>query len=263
MIETERGDALPAPWTALLLAGSRPGRDVLAEHFGAEAKALIPVAGEPMVARVARVLLSVPEVGAVRVIGPSALDAVLPRDVRVERRDANGSIAGALRDTLAEARAPLPLLVTTADHPLLSADTLRAFLRGAAGADLGVGAVERRTVLRRFPGTRRTWLRFRGGAYTGANLFAVTSARALPAIELWAGVEQERKSARRLVRALGPGFLALAALRLLSAEGAVRRAGRRLSVDARAVILDDALAAVDVDSMADHELVSAVLEGRG
>lgn len=246
----------------MLLAGSRPGRDLMAERFGAPVKALIPVAGEPMGARVARILLSMPEVGRVRVIGPAALDAVLPKDARLVRRDANGSIAQALRDALAEARPPLPLFVTTADHPLLSPDTARAFLAGATGADVAVGGVERRDVLRRFPGTRRTWLRFRGGAYTGANLFAVTSARALPAIELWAGVEQERKSGLKLVRALGPGFLLAAVLRLLTAEGAVRRAGRRLGVDARAVILSDPLAAVDVDNAADHALVTAVLEGR-
>jgi len=32
-------------YTAVVLAGSRPGRDALAEGFGAVLKALIPVAG--------------------------------------------------------------------------------------------------------------------------------------------------------------------------------------------------------------------------
>jgi len=265
--EPERGEPdrplAAAPWTALLLAGSRPGRDLMAEQFGVAVKALIPVAGAPMVARVARVLLAVPEIGRVRVIGPAALDTVLPKDARLLRHEADGSIAQCLRQVLAEQAPPLPLVVTTADHPLLSAETLRDFLQGARTADLSVAGVERADVLRRFGDTRRTWLRFRGGAYTGANLFAVTSRRALPAIEMWARVEQQRKSGLKLVRALGPGFLLAAAFRLLTAEGALRRAGARLGLDARAVILRDPLAAVDVDSAADHALVSAVLEGRG
>ena len=36
-------------YTALLLAGSRPGGDPFAERYGAEMKALIPIQGEPMV----------------------------------------------------------------------------------------------------------------------------------------------------------------------------------------------------------------------
>ena len=38
-------------WTAILLAGSRPGRDRFAARYGAELKALIPIAGEPMLLR--------------------------------------------------------------------------------------------------------------------------------------------------------------------------------------------------------------------
>ena len=38
-------------YTALLLAGSRPGGDPFAARYGASMKALIPIAGEPMVLR--------------------------------------------------------------------------------------------------------------------------------------------------------------------------------------------------------------------
>ena len=45
-------------YTAILLAGSRPGRDHFAEQFGTDMKALIAVAGEPMVRRPVRALLA-------------------------------------------------------------------------------------------------------------------------------------------------------------------------------------------------------------
>ena len=45
-------------YTAIVLAGSRPGRDAFAEQFGTDLKALIPVAGEPMVRRPVRALLA-------------------------------------------------------------------------------------------------------------------------------------------------------------------------------------------------------------
>ena len=49
-------------WTALLLAGERPGGDPFARRQGAAAKALIPLAGVPMVARVAETLLASPAI---------------------------------------------------------------------------------------------------------------------------------------------------------------------------------------------------------
>ena len=66
------------------------------------------------------------------------------------------------------------------------------FTAKAEGADLAIAVVERRPLMARFPQTKRTWLSFRGGSYSGANLFAFGSSRVLPAIEQWRAVEQER-----------------------------------------------------------------------
>ena len=54
--------------TAVLLAGSRPGRDEFAASFGTDLKALIPVAGEPMVRRPVRALLASGQIGDVIVM---------------------------------------------------------------------------------------------------------------------------------------------------------------------------------------------------
>ena len=49
--------------TAILLAGSRPGRDEFAAQFGTDIKALIAIRGEPMVRRPVRALLGSRSVG--------------------------------------------------------------------------------------------------------------------------------------------------------------------------------------------------------
>ena len=71
-------------WTAIVLAGSRPGRDPFAEQFGTDLKALIPINGEPMVRRPVRALLHSGKVGQILVLSqsPDRIAAVLP-DVRV------------------------------------------------------------------------------------------------------------------------------------------------------------------------------------
>ena len=136
------------------------------------------------------------------------------------------------------------------------------FCRAANGADIAVGVVERRLLLRRFPDASRTWLKFRGGAYTGANLFALGSPKAAAAIELWRSVEQDRKKGWRIVSLLGPLVLIGTLLRLLSIDNALNLLGRRLGLSVKAVRLSNPLAGVDVDKVEDHALAEAILAGR-
>jgi hypothetical protein len=96
-------------------------------------------------------------------------------------------------------------LVTTADHPLLEADLLSAFITDAGDADVAVGMVERSILmLARYPSNKRTWLKFADGYWSGANLFALQSVKCLPALELWSRAEQDRKTAVEAFSALRP-----------------------------------------------------------
>ncbi|MDH7639842.1 nucleotidyltransferase family protein [Sphingomonas oryzagri] len=250
--------------TALLLAGRRPGVDALAASRGETLKVLIPVAGEPMVARVVATLLVTPEIGPVRVMTQdmAAIAAVLPDDPRLGFLQSGAGIALSVSAALKSGEAPFPLFVTTADHALLRPETIAEFLAAAQGADVAVGVVERAIVERRFPQTRRTWLRFRKGDWTGANLFYFASPAALPVIESWASIEQDRKKGWKLIAKFGLGLLLRAATRTITLHDAVARAGRKLGANVRMVGLSDPLAAVDVDKVSDLELAEAVLEGR-
>lgn len=250
-------------WTAVVLAGSRPGRDAFAESFGTDLKALIPVAGEPMVRRPVRALLASENVGRILVVSqaPERIRAALPDDPRVECRESSGTIAETMLALLDEPATGWPLLVATADHALLDTAMADQFCRSAEGADIAIGVVARRMLLRRLPSAKRTWLKFRGGAYTGANLFALRSPAVRPAIELWRSVEQDRKKAWRILSLLGPAVLALVALRLVSLDEVLARLGARLGLAVRAVRLSNPLAGVDVDKREDHALVEAILKG--
>lgn len=256
-------------WTALLLAGQRPGPDPLAASFGATHKALIEVGGVPMLARVVRTLLGAPEVARVVVLAQdfAALTAHpgtawLADEPRVGFATSGAGIAASVAAVAGSAAAPWPVLVTTADHVLLTPAMVAAFVGRAGAGDVAVGVVERRVVLGSYPDNRRTWLRFRGGAWSGANLFALRSAKSRAALELWADVERDRKSGWRLIFKLGPWLLAGAVLRVLTLDGAVRRLGARLGLDARAVALPFAEAAIDVDKPSDHALAEQILAAR-
>jgi len=251
-------------WTALVLAGSRPGVDPFAAKYGTDLKALIPVAGVPMVARPVAALLGSNEVAEVRVLAQQIdrIAPALPTDRRLIIQRSGPTIASTLDAFLNNPETRFPLLVTTADHALLNADMIADFCAKAGGADLAIGLVEQRPLMARLPGTQRTWLKFRGGAYSGSNLFAFGSKDAAKAVALWRSVEQDRKKGWKMIAALGPSVLMGAVLRLRTLQQTLDGVGRRLGLTIRAVELANPLAAVDVDKPADHDLVTAILEGR-
>jgi hypothetical protein len=136
------------------------------------------------------------------------------------------------------------------------------FCARAEGADVAIGLVERKSLMARLPQTRRTWLRFRGGAYSGATLVAFGSSKAARAVALWRAVEQDRKKGWRVIAALGPVALVGALLRLRTLDQTLAAIGRKLGIDIRKVELKNPLAVVDVDKPSDQELVTAILDGR-
>ena len=249
--------------TALVLAGSRPGRDDFAHRHGTDLKALIPVLSEPMVRRPVSALLTADGVERVIVVAqqPERIAEVLPADPRLTVTASGRTIAATLQQLIDDPATNWPVLVTTADHALLSGAMIREFVGLSDGADIAVAVVERGTLMQRLPQSQRTWLKFRGGAYSGANLFLLRSPKVRPAIALWRSVEQDRKKGARLLLALGPLTLLGALLRLRSLQQVLDSAGRKLGLKVQAVEMRDPLAAVDVDKDADLQLVEQILRG--
>jgi len=154
------------------------------------------------------------------------------------------------------------VLVTTADHPLLTVEMIETFLGDSRGVDLAFGLVERKTIEAAHPQSRRTWLRFSDGDYSGANLFALRTEATKAALELWSSVEQDRKKIGKLVFRFGP-ILALRALtRTISLDAAITRIAGRLGLTARPVRLPFAEAAMDVDKQSDLENAERILAHR-
>jgi GTP:adenosylcobinamide-phosphate guanylyltransferase len=251
-------------YTAIVLAGSRPGRDPFAAQFGNDIKALVAVAGEPMVRRPVRALLASKNIDRLLILSqaPERIAAVVPKDPRIQFQESTETIASTMLAICRNPETHWPLLVTTADHALLDTAIVDEFCSGAAGSDLAVGVVEREVLMRRFPDAQRTWLKFRGGAYTGANLFALASPKVSPAIELWRTVEQDRKKGWRVIALVGPATLIGTLLRLLNIDNVLARLGHKLGLTIRAVRLSNPVAGVDVDKPADHALAEEIFAGR-
>jgi CTP:molybdopterin cytidylyltransferase MocA len=255
-------------WTAIVLAGRRPGEDGFAAAHDVAAKALIPVGGEPMLGRVARTLLASPSIGRIVVLAQDAGALLVGRlgwmaeEARIATAEAGDGISASVAAIVGTIAAPYPVLATTADHPLLTAEMIEAFIAGAAGGDAAFAMVERSAVERLHPDTRRTWLKAADGHFSGANLFAFMTPRSRSGIEFWARAEKDRKRALRLLSYLGPAIFLRALTRTISLRAAAERAGRKAGIRLKAVLLPFPEAAIDVDKPADLELAERILAAR-
>ncbi len=252
------------------MAGSRGTADPVAAATGVANKVLAPVAGVAMLERVLRTLRANQWVGRIVVCG---LDPALANDFRA--RDGDGpaiehvrgdhtpsaSAAAAIREL---GLAP-PVLITTADHPLLSAATLDAFCQRATAmnADATFGLVPAGIVRAAFPGVKRTVFRFRDGGFCGCNLYALLSAKGYDALREWASVEAERKRPWRLLRILGYGTLLRFVIGQLSLADLTGVVFARTGLSVRPVLLTDPAAGFDVDTPEQRVVAEAYLTARG
>jgi GTP:adenosylcobinamide-phosphate guanylyltransferase len=256
----------PHGWTALVLAGQRPGIDPVAAQFGLASKALVPVAGELMLGRVLMALADAPQITRIVVLAQNAPELMAHPDLawaaadrRISARISGRTISGSVRDAVKDPAIGLPVLVTTADNVMLTPETIAEFIAGAGASDVSVAMVERKRLEAAVGPNRRTWLTFKGGAYTGANLFALNRPAAANALRFWERVEQDRKSVLRLAAHFGPVLMAKLLLRRMTVHEALAAAGEKLGATAAPVLLSDGRMGVDVDKPADHALAERLL----
>ena len=255
--------------TALILAGSRGPDDPVARQAGETHKALVPVAGLPMLLRVMQALR------AARCVGQLALCIDRPALERLRERGAadllsdilivepGASPSASVRRALADLPESLPLLVTTADHALLTPAMVEHFCAQVpADADVAVGLATATTIRRAYPDSIRTYYRFGAEGYSGCNLFLMRGPAAAKVAAFWSEMERHRKRPWRLVAAVGPFTLLRFLMGMLSLEAALRRLSRIVGARIYAVEMPFAEAAIDVDKPADLELAERILARR-
>jgi CTP:molybdopterin cytidylyltransferase MocA len=258
------------PFTAIVLAADRNSRDPLVDASDACCKAMIKIDGTPMLEHVVRTLQHSAGVGHIVISGVKdwqlqgsefLTEALNQGAVRwTEPQDSPSTSAYRAMQSLP---ADTPVLVTTADHPLLRADIVETFLQRslATGADVAVGVTDYAAIHVRFPAAKKTVTRFRDGGYCGCNLFAFMTPDSHRVAAAWRRVEQQRKHPLRLIGQLGWWSVLRYLLGWMTLNQALGKLSQRLDVHIAPVHLPFPEAAIDVDSIADQQLVEG-LAGR-
>ncbi len=238
----------------LILAGSRGGEvDPAAAYAGVAHKGLIVLQGQTLLARV----LGAAKASGAAQIGVSANDEAIRAALAGTGVEILPTAAGPSQSVMdAAGRLGFPLVVTTVDHALLKPEWITQFLADTPDwADAAVLLAPEDRVRAAAPQTKRTYLKFSDGRYSGCNLFLLRNETAMGVVQLWRKVEALRKQPWKIAAMLGPSFLIRYLLGLLTLDQAVARLGKLANVKAAAVRAHDGLAAVDVDKPSDLDLV--------
>ena len=258
-------------FTAVVLAADRGPDDPVAKAAGVRCKSLTPVGGKPMVFRVLDALAASQLVNTYILCGPPK--SVVDQEPHLETLIASGRVRWFENQATPSSSAfhvlqtlpdETPVLLTTADHALLSARIVDSFCSEAqaTGCDVVAGVARHEAVTAAYPQTRRTATRLQDGAYCGCNLFAFLTPRARLAADFWRRVENQRKNPLRVIRVLGWMAVSRYLMGRLSLNEALKRMSHRLGFKAGAVVLPFPEAAVDVDSVSDLKLVENIVSNR-
>jgi GTP:adenosylcobinamide-phosphate guanylyltransferase len=254
---------------ALILAGGRLGADLETVAEGATNRALIPLAGRPMLEYVLdAVRAGMADFGGGRVL--VAGDGVLVPAGCVSVPGGESMVDTLLNGAAALGPYETRMLVVTADAPFLTGAAVGDFLARAAALGPGVqfayAIVEAARCRARFPEMKRTTLRVAEGEYTGGCLALLDPGFLLAKENVLRAAYANRKSVPALARMLGPSLIG----RLLLSRafpGALpipvleRAVGRLLGgAEARAVVSPHPEVGADVDKAEDVRIARRLLE---
>lgn len=250
---------------AIITAGgvSAPD-DPLYARTGVAKKALIPLGGQPMIFWVIEALLGTGLIDHLVIVGltPAELNFNHPA------LDFVPAAGGLLDNVLAGVdyvRAINPAaqktLLCSSDIPLITPKIVHGFLAecGSQEAEIYYAIVEEKTMEARFPGSKRTFVPFKGGRYSGGDVFLL-DLTAQGNVELFRSLIGSRKNYLAQARMLGLGFIIRFLLRLMTVEEAAERARQRMNLNARVVVTRFAELGMDLDKTHQYDLIKAELE---
>ena len=255
------------PITALILAGSSPPeKDRLIEYTRGGSKALIPIAGKPMIAYVIQALSGSQYIRQMVVVGfEELLDVESP--VPIDCLPAPGGLVDnfltGVQHILDQWPETVAIVGSSSDIPLITTPMVDDFIATCLGSDydLYYNVVERSVMEARFPASKRSYVRLREGSFAGGDLSMLRPAAMQANLELVRALAGERKNARNQARLIGWRTLALLLLGRLSIPRAEALVSQVLGVRGRLVISPHPEIGMDVDKPLQLEIVRAELEG--
>jgi GTP:adenosylcobinamide-phosphate guanylyltransferase len=246
---------------AIVTAGGIPQpQDPLYSYSHGNSKALIDVAGKPMIQWVLDALSDAKNVDNVIVIGLSAksgLTCKKPLHYLSNRGRMLANIVAGVNKTLELNKKNQYVLVVSSDIPTLKAEHVDWLIETSMQTkdDIYYGICPRDVMETRFPDSKRTYTHLKDMDVCGADMNLTHVRMATEHLDLWESLIGTRKSPLKQAGIIGWGTLFALFTRRLTLEDAVKRVCDRIGIKGRAIIWQHAEPCMDVDKPHQLELL--------
>ncbi|MGZ9164320.1 MAG: NTP transferase domain-containing protein [Anaerolineales bacterium] len=251
---------------AIVTAGGIPQpEDPLYTFSNGNAKALIDVAGKPMVQWVLDALGEAKNVDNVIVIGLSSRSGVTckkPMHFLSNQGRMLANIVAGVNKALELNKRNEYVLVVSSDIPTIKPEMVDWLIETCMQTkdDLYYGVCPKDVMEARFPGSKRTFTHLKDMDVCGADMNITHVRMATEHLDMWEQLIGSRKSPLRSASIIGFGTLFKLATRQLTLDEAVSRVCQRIGIKGRAIVWPYAEPCMDMDKPHQLELLRADLE---
>lgn len=250
---------------AIVVAGGIPlAEDPLYPYTEGRPKALVDVAGKPMVQWVLNALGATDKVDNVVLIGltpKSGVECSKPLHYVESQGQILANIVAGVHKVMELNPQAEYVLIVSSDIPGLTGEMVGWLIEQvkAMPADVYYGVIPREVMEKRYPNSRRTWSHLKDMDVCGADINVIRVRMIAEHLDLWEALLGNRKSPIKQAAAIGYGTLFQFLFRRLTLEEAAVRVSRRIGIHGRGIIWPWAEAGMDVDKPHQLEIMRADL----
>jgi GTP:adenosylcobinamide-phosphate guanylyltransferase len=253
---------------AVVTAGviPQPGEPLYDYTLG-KSKALLDVAGKPMVQWVLDALSAANTVEGVVITGLTAEAGVTcakPLSFIPNQGEMLSNVLTGIKEVVKLAPQASHALIVSSDIPTLTPEAVDWVANTALQTDHDVyyNVIERHVMEKRFPGSNRTYTHLKGAEVCGGDMNVARTLLGTGKDELWQRIIDSRKNALKQASLLGFDLLFLLLIRQVTIEQAEVKVSRRIGLKGKVLRCPYAEVGMDIDKPHQLELLRADLEQR-
>ena len=249
---------------AIVIAGGIPKPDEpLYEYTQGEPKALLDIAGKPMIKWVLDALDGSENIERVVIIGLpdntiacAKLGASIPSQGDLLENVRAGVVK--LLEINPEAH---HVVVASSDIPAVTHEMVDWLVKTASETDLDIyyNVITRQVMEDRFPESKRSYTRLKDVEVCGGDMNVIRTMTVTGNDELWTRIMESRKNVFKQAALLGYDTLLQLLFRTVDLEGAINKVTKRLNITGQALLCPYAEIGMDVDKPAQLEILRAHL----
>ena len=253
---------------AVLTAGGIPKPDEpLYPYTQGKSKALLDIAGKPMIQWVLDALGGSSKINNVIIIGLTADSGVTcakPLSYLPNQGGMLANIVAGVDKALELDPKTEHILVVSSDIPAITAPMVDWVVEAASqrNEDIFYNLIPREAMEKRYPGSKRSFTHLKDAVVCGGDMHVVSTETVTKNQEIWNKLIETRKNVFKQAALIGFDTLFLLLTRLITLDQAMERVRRKLNISGRGILCPYAEVGMDVDKPHQLEMMRADLEQR-